>query len=264
MRIFQIVSFGGNIEELLLHLIYICVIFLYIFLASYISQEIMDHNKDVFVTAYNIRWYLAPLHVQRMILFLLQRGSKAFNLNVGGVMIGSFENFASVKHLLEQFQQICNELKDENEIAIIQNYGINAKRLTTTLTLLNAVFFIIIQSMWLRFFNIFPFENESEEQMLFIMTEYFVDQGKYLHLILLHMNAAICVSLLGILATGSTLLTWLQYVCGMFKIASYRIEQTMEFNVQHNINLENVIMIYKHIICAVDIHRKAMKSVLIP
>jgi len=39
-----------------------------------------------------------------------------------------------VRDLLIQLQYICNELKDENEIAIIRRYGYNAKYYTIALT----------------------------------------------------------------------------------------------------------------------------------
>jgi len=51
----------------------------------------------LFLCRYNIPWYLAPLNIQKLILFLLQRGSKVFTLSFGGLITGSLENFASVK-----------------------------------------------------------------------------------------------------------------------------------------------------------------------
>lgn len=39
-----------------------------------------------------------------------------------------------MKDLLEQLQLICNELKDENEFDIINEYGCSATRLTAALT----------------------------------------------------------------------------------------------------------------------------------
>lgn len=44
---------------------------------------------------YNVRWYVAPLYVQRMTLFLLQNRSKDFTLSAG-LFIASIENFAAV------------------------------------------------------------------------------------------------------------------------------------------------------------------------
>ncbi|EZA61632.1 hypothetical protein X777_07965, partial [Ooceraea biroi] len=58
---------------------------------NYAGQEIIDYNHVV-LTA----WYVAPLHIQKMILFLLQRGSKALSLNVCGLFAVSLECFATL------------------------------------------------------------------------------------------------------------------------------------------------------------------------
>ncbi|XP_071562703.1 uncharacterized protein [Temnothorax nylanderi] len=94
--IFQIsTTFGDNID-CIIHLLTVGVIFVSIFILNYVGQEITDHNDHVFSTAYNVRWYMAPLHVQKLILFLLQRGSKTFNLHLGGILILSLECFATL------------------------------------------------------------------------------------------------------------------------------------------------------------------------
>ncbi|KYQ54080.1 hypothetical protein ALC60_11628 [Trachymyrmex zeteki] len=66
------------------------------FIAHYIGQNIIDHNNHVFITVYNIQWYKTPLHIQRMILFLLQRRTKKFSLNLGRIFDASIESFAAV------------------------------------------------------------------------------------------------------------------------------------------------------------------------
>ncbi|XP_018300360.1 uncharacterized protein [Mycetomoellerius zeteki] len=71
-------------------------VFLYMFLSNYIGQNIIDHNNYVFSTMYNVQWYSAPLYIQRMILFLLQREVKDFTLNVGGLFNASMECFATL------------------------------------------------------------------------------------------------------------------------------------------------------------------------
>ncbi|KYN00378.1 hypothetical protein ALC62_08869, partial [Cyphomyrmex costatus] len=98
-QIFQSVAIG-NKGELLLHFTIVGIILLYMFLANYAGQEITDHNNHVFLTAYNIHWYIAPLSIQKLILFLLQRGSKTFSLNVAGLFPASLKCFASVKTIL--------------------------------------------------------------------------------------------------------------------------------------------------------------------
>jgi len=43
--------------------------------------------------------HATPLQVQKMILFLLQRGNKAFNLNIAGLFVGSLEGAATVRKI---------------------------------------------------------------------------------------------------------------------------------------------------------------------
>ncbi|XP_026826590.1 uncharacterized protein LOC105283353 [Ooceraea biroi] len=85
-----------EIEETLMHFSIIGFIFAYMFLANYIGQEITDYNNHVFLTVYNTPWYLAPLEIQKLTLFLLQRGNKAFTLSISGLFTLSIESFASL------------------------------------------------------------------------------------------------------------------------------------------------------------------------
>lgn len=62
-----------------------------------------------FFHRYNVQWYVAPLRIQKMLLFLLQRGTKSFNLNLGGLFVGSLESAAMVKNILCITQNMFNE-----------------------------------------------------------------------------------------------------------------------------------------------------------
>ncbi|XP_077280792.1 uncharacterized protein LOC143907738 isoform X3 [Temnothorax americanus] len=95
-RIFQIISFGFDTVELSLHVMFSIIYFIYAFVGNYLAQEIMDHNNNVFVTIYNAQWYVGPLQIQKMILFLLQRGTKAFTMNIAGLYVGSLEGAATL------------------------------------------------------------------------------------------------------------------------------------------------------------------------
>ena len=44
---------------------------------------------------------------------------------------------------------------------------------------------------------------------------------------------------------------------------SFRIKKAMTINMQQDVNEEKTVIIYKAIICAIDIHRKATESVRI-
>ncbi|XP_032680611.1 uncharacterized protein LOC116848532 [Odontomachus brunneus] len=119
---------------------------------------------------------------------------------------------------------------------------------------------IITQPIWPRVLGIFLFLNESLfRHKTLIVTEYFVDQEKYYYLIMLHTIIAICIGMFAIVATGTLLLVFLKHACGMFSIASYRIERAITNNKRENVNLKDQNTIFKRMIYAVDIHRKAMK-----
>jgi len=86
-------------------------------------------------------------------------------------------------------------------------------------TAISAVFINITIQIWPDILNIIFSLNNSQPRRLQIMTEYFVDQEKYFHLFLLHQNVTICIGTISALATGTMLMAYLQYACGMFQIA---------------------------------------------
>ncbi|KAL6260660.1 hypothetical protein P5V15_008180 [Pogonomyrmex californicus] len=177
------------------------------------------------------------------------------------IKYGSFSiNVKVIKDLLEQIQYIYNELSND-EIDIMKRYGCNAKRYTITLLLL--VIFVtcvfILYPFWPLLSDIlFPI-NETRPLSLLFITEYFVDQEKYYYLIVIHTNAATFIGAVAMLATGTMLIFYQLLACGMFRIASYRFEQAMTIDTLHKNSLEKKILIYKGLICGVDMHRKAMK-----
>ncbi|XP_025270163.1 uncharacterized protein LOC112639649 [Camponotus floridanus] len=95
-RIFQIASSGDDVEEFIFPFQFVTFSIVYMFLANYIAQDLTDHNNHIFTTVYDVQWHIAPLHIQKMILFLLQRGAKDYTINVGGLFVGSLECFATL------------------------------------------------------------------------------------------------------------------------------------------------------------------------
>ncbi|XP_011253143.3 uncharacterized protein LOC105249407 [Camponotus floridanus] len=95
-NLLRIASFTGNIGQLLLSIIHLSIHYIYLFLANYSAQEVTDHNEYVFATVYNVRWYMAPIRIQKMIQFLLQKGTKSFYLILGGIFVASMQNAASI------------------------------------------------------------------------------------------------------------------------------------------------------------------------
>lgn len=83
-----------------------------------------------------------------------------------------------------------------------------------------SVFVIFFLSIWPRFLDIILPMNESRPRYeIELISEYSLDQGKYYYIIMLHMNAAICIGGIAFIATGTMLIAYLKHACGMFKIA---------------------------------------------
>ncbi|XP_011705604.1 PREDICTED: odorant receptor 4-like [Wasmannia auropunctata] len=93
--IFRTMTLGLK-EQTIFHTVIASVILMYMFLANYTGQEIIDHNNNIYITAYNVRWYVAPMHTQKLILFILRRSGKVFGLQFGNIFMASLECFATL------------------------------------------------------------------------------------------------------------------------------------------------------------------------
>ncbi|KYN04779.1 hypothetical protein ALC62_04338, partial [Cyphomyrmex costatus] len=113
-------------------------------------------------------------------------------------------------------------------------------------------------SLWTTFIDIVLSANVSRSLHLQISTEYFINQQKYFYLLFFHVNATVAIGCTVISATGTLLIAFLQHACGMFKIASYRIERAIHIYLSNNISMQEEILVYKGLIRAIDMHRKSM------
>lgn len=155
-----------------------------------------------------------------------------------------------VKCLLEQLQNMYNELTDKNEITIMKKYGNYAKCYTAGVIRKKIAFYNIIFDRksshqmrillilkrfvvsvvflapgpllylhWPYLVNGLLSKNDFRSRSSFLLTEYFVDQQKYSYLILFHTLTALFIGIITIIATGTLFVVYLQYGCGMFRIA---------------------------------------------
>ncbi|XP_026823688.1 uncharacterized protein LOC109610890 isoform X5 [Ooceraea biroi] len=172
-------------------------------------------------------------------------------------------NTHGVKCILNNLQYICSDLRDEKEIAIIKRYGYIAKCATIGMTLFVMCFFFIITLLPIlpRIFGIFFLVNKSEPyRNIYIRTEYFVDEEKYFYFILLHLYAVQYIAGGTLLVAGTLVAGYFTYCCGLFNIASYRIEQAMRISDEVT-NRTNKRQVDKKISHAVDIHRTTLKVI---
>ncbi|KAH0945751.1 hypothetical protein HN011_002254 [Eciton burchellii] len=184
--------------------------------------------------------------------------SMTFYLLLAIEFITFWINIEVIKYLLDQLQHICDEVRDKNEIAIYDKHGYFAKRFTINM--------IIIAACGIPSSSLIPYgpyildivmpKNESYAiRTIELVATYFAVSEKHAFLIIIHMNAACSTGLIVLIATGTIMISYFKYICATFEIAGYRVEQAMA----SSFNMKNDIVIYRKIICAILIHRKAME-----
>ncbi|XP_019882538.2 odorant receptor 47a-like [Camponotus floridanus] len=226
------------------------LILLYGILTSFIVFQLM-----IFVTSrYTLQYAIKILSVTSLFIFYIIQYSKlSFNMDV-------------VKHLFILLQCTYNELRDESEVAIIEKYWNIGRRYTEMLTLLAAscIIAFILSPFLPQIFAAVLSGNESRLHIsLQIVTDYSIDQERYFYLIMLYTNIAFCIGILALLATGTMCITYVQHICGMLRIASYRMERIMKVDTRSISAPKSANLIYMGIVYAVDMHRKAIKFIKI-
>ncbi|XP_025160166.1 uncharacterized protein LOC109503868 isoform X2 [Harpegnathos saltator] len=149
-------------------------------------------------------------------------------------------------------------------MSIMEEYGNMARYHTGILTLISTfgVSVFILCPFWLRIFDIvWPANEVRPHSWIHIPTEYFIDQEKYYYFIVLHTNVAFCVGSTALVAVGTTSMSYFLHICGMFKVASYRVEQAMMICKLEVGSAGSETLIHKQIVCAIDMHRKATWSI---
>ncbi|EZA54420.1 hypothetical protein X777_05650 [Ooceraea biroi] len=186
----------------------------------------------------------------------------SFSLASTAHYIAFWINIYTVKCLMERLQYVCNEVKDENEITIIKKYANSAEHISIFVTSCTVFCLLTITLMPLfpRILSTFLLVNISRPLYTTqFVTEYFVDKEKNFYLILLHTRTSFYIGMIAIVGGGLVGLAFLKHICGLFSIASYRIEHSIRSKLHEKTDLRNEMEIEKKIICAVDIHRTAIE-----
>ncbi|EZA48250.1 hypothetical protein DMN91_010367 [Ooceraea biroi] len=68
----------------------------YMFGGNYAGQQITDHGTKLHQATYNAPWYVAPLHTQKLMLFIMQRANVDVTLTFGSIFVASLEGFCSL------------------------------------------------------------------------------------------------------------------------------------------------------------------------
>ncbi|XP_025160113.1 uncharacterized protein LOC112589781 isoform X1 [Harpegnathos saltator] len=70
---------------------------IYLFAANYSGQLIVDHGNELFNAIYKSLWYVAPVTMQRLLLFMMRCNIKGCKLCANNLFIASLEGFTTVR-----------------------------------------------------------------------------------------------------------------------------------------------------------------------
>ncbi|XP_011861080.1 PREDICTED: uncharacterized protein LOC105558147 isoform X2 [Vollenhovia emeryi] len=146
-------------------------------------------------------------------------------------------NIRGMRDLMRQMLKNWNELHNEQEIEIIKEYsdiGRFITLLTTLFIYVSILCFILSQFVSNYLLDIISSKNESRTRQIPILIECFIDQQKYFLFILLLLSVGIVSGLTTVAATETLNMSYTYHACGLFEIASCRIEKALLKDAVHN------------------------------
>ncbi|XP_039311429.1 uncharacterized protein LOC120359113 [Solenopsis invicta] len=164
-----------------------------------------------------------------------------------------------LKILFDQIQNDWNLLKDKLEIDIIKKYAYDMRLFAISIMVYCQLIMLscgIFENFPMILDIILPL-NESRPFQLMAITEYFIDQEKYIYYLMLHESLTAYIGLLSLCGIGVILLMFMMHACALFKIASYRIENAIEKSVL--MVPRRKYLLYQKIVYAVVMHQRAIE-----
>ncbi|XP_036138645.1 uncharacterized protein LOC105832715 [Monomorium pharaonis] len=107
----QLITLTKNICQTSVVAIFILLHLNYMFVANYGGQELLNHGLKMFKATYNGLWYAAPLRTQKLLLFIMQKGTTNIGLTFGGIYVASLEGFATLISSERQYKQAYTWMK---------------------------------------------------------------------------------------------------------------------------------------------------------
>ncbi|KAH0945333.1 hypothetical protein HN011_001538 [Eciton burchellii] len=165
-----------------------------------------------------------------------------------------------VERIWKDIHNNWNLMKNKNECKIMRQYSVVGKKFTIIYTvsiMISSVLYAIFEMMPILLDIIFPL-NEMRPREIHALTEYFVDKRTYFYPILCHWLIGLMFGLYIIIVTSTLQMVYLEHICGLLKIANYRIEHSIdEYALCNSMRRKNRAI--QNISAAVDIHRRALE-----
>ncbi|CAK9795537.1 hypothetical protein ANTQUA_LOCUS395 [Anthophora quadrimaculata] len=92
----DILVLRGSLQLLFLEMAVIIICFVYLFLANYMGQKIINSSSKVFDEVYNSEWYTAPVSAQKKLLYIMQHSIQSYSFSIGGLFVPCYQGFTTL------------------------------------------------------------------------------------------------------------------------------------------------------------------------
>ncbi|XP_011337121.1 uncharacterized protein LOC105279200 isoform X2 [Ooceraea biroi] len=112
---FNVLTSLNNVLEVIETSTLILIHLYYLYVGNYVGQSIIDTSTNIFRTTYNTKWYAAPLWLQKVILFIMQRSSIRSTLTAASLFDASLEGFATLMSMSMSYVMFMLSTRSQQE-----------------------------------------------------------------------------------------------------------------------------------------------------
>ncbi|XP_076378906.1 uncharacterized protein LOC143259625 isoform X2 [Megalopta genalis] len=167
--------------------------------------------------------------------------------------VGFVITLPSVKHFLENFGHDYDAVKDPIEADLFMKQAIEARRVVMLLLVISSggmmlsIFLLLIPTIM---------QSKLQTRYLNMVGFFYTEVTQDSNVVTLQLIIVICLGLLSITCTESSLAVFVAYLCGLLEIARYRIRTAVDEMACSGTVSSNIINIRS----AMDLHRRAVEK----
>ncbi|XP_024888579.1 odorant receptor 49a-like isoform X2 [Temnothorax curvispinosus] len=96
LTLVQVIKFSGTSDRSVRSAAYISGQLIYMFIYSYMGQQLIDKSTQLSMKIYNARWYRISIWKQKMMLYIMLKCMNTITINAYNIYILSLESFSTI------------------------------------------------------------------------------------------------------------------------------------------------------------------------
>ncbi|XP_025160092.1 uncharacterized protein LOC109503782 [Harpegnathos saltator] len=97
--------------EIIMSVLCIFCNFLFLIIGNFVGQIFINYDTYIYERLCNIRWYNIPLKAQKLILFMMQKATRSYKVDAGGMFNPSLKGLATTMSLMYSFVMMLTSMQ---------------------------------------------------------------------------------------------------------------------------------------------------------